>query len=317
MKKTKIKIIHFLEIFQSLNVEFNRYSVEEYLNGGRQDILEKFDIFTENIRSKTTKNKNFELFNIVNDIDKDTVVVLGFYLELFEFWGQRNKIKELIHYYSNKYPNNKIVVTWNHDVDANEVFYFINDYENIYILNFNTSIKHPRYIILPFWTINDNAVREEKKYFLNLVCSFNNTLRIKLKDSFKDIPKTLISDRIDASEYRKILSSSIFTLCPKGQGLSSYRFFECFHLNTIPILFADSVILPYENEIDYNKIAIKINEEKCSDSEHVLNVLRAVDTTEMLDNINRTKHKFTLLGVQNEINKRFYDSSNNNQYRIR
>lgn len=312
MQKLKVKIINYIDIFKNINTHFNHSSVQEYLDGGRQDILENFDIFTENIRSKSTEYKNFDLFDIVDTIDSNTVIVLGFYLELFEFFGQRIKIKEVIHYYSNKYPNNKIIATWNHDIDANTVFNFIEDYKNIYILNFNTSVKHPQYIVLPFWTINDKFIKEEKKYFLNLVCSFNNEIRLKLKNSLKNIPNSFISSNVDILEYRKILSSSFFTLCPRGHGLSSYRFFECFHLNTIPVLFADSVVLPYENEIDYNKIIVKIDESKCFDSDYIINKLNQVNCFEILDNIEKIRKRFTLLGIQTEINKIFYDSSYNN-----
>ena len=309
MDKLKVKIIHYSKIFKECEFEFNPNSVEEYLRGGRQDVLDNFDIFTENVRSLNTENKNFNLFEVSEDVDKNTVIVLGFYLELFEFWGQRSKIEKVIKYYSNKYPDNKILVTWNHDVDTKDVFHFIDSYENIYVLNFNTSIDHPRYIVLPFWTINDNQIKHSKKYLLNLVCSFNNSLRFKLKDSIINFKDVLISPRVDISEYRKILSSSIFTLCPRGVGLSSYRFFECFHLNTIPVLFADDVILPFKNEIEYDKISVRIEESKCSDPDYILKTLKDVDHLETLNNINKIRKKFTLEGIQTEINKRLYDSS--------
>ncbi len=309
MNKLKVKIIHYSKIFEDCDFHFNPTSVEEYLRGGRQDVLDNFDIFTENVRSLNTKNKNFDLFEVSEDIDKNTVIVLGFYLELFEFWGQRSKIEKVIKYYSNKYPHNKIVVTWNHDVDTKDVFNFIDAYQNVYVLNFNTSINHPRYIVLPFWTINDKQIKHSKKYLLNLVCSFNNSLRLRLKDSIRTFKNVVISERIDISEYRKILSSSIFTLCPRGIGLSSYRFFECFHLNTIPVLFADDVVLPFKNEIEYDKISVRIQESKCSDSNYIFNTLKSVDHLEMLNNIDKIRKKFTLEGIQVEINKRLYDSS--------
>ena len=126
----------------------------------------------------------------------------------------------------------------------------------------------------------------QKKYLLNLVCSFNNSLRFKLKDSIINFKDVLISQRVDISEYRKILSSSIFTLCPRGVGLSSYRFFECFHLNTIPVLFADDVILPFKNEIEYDKISVRIEESKCSDPDYILKTLKDVDHLE-----NAKQHK--------------------------
>jgi len=305
MVKNKLKthIINYKQVFNDVKITANDAHISEYLNGGRQDILDNFDIFCENVRSNDTENKNFDLFDIVDDIDSDTIVVVGFYLELLEFWGQRENIKMVCDYYCKKYINNKVIVTWNHDTNASNVFNFIDEYENLYVLNFNTDKKHDRYILLPFWTIDDRPLNENKKYLANLVCAFNNNIRRNLKTSLGDNSNILISEKIEFSEYRKTLSSSLFTLCPKGLGLSSYRFFEAFHLNTIPVLFADNVILPYENDIDYSKIIIRIPEDKASDGEFIITLLNSVNQEEMLTNIRNARLMFTLKGVQEKIYK--------------
>ena len=89
--------------------------------------------------------------------------------------------------------------------------------------------------------------------------------------------------------YKKVLSGSMFTFCPKGNGLSSYRFFESFHLNTIPILIADKVILPYEDEINYN------------DFDYILKKLNSVNYEQMILNLNKIRTRFTLSGAQEEV----------------
>jgi len=300
-KKLKTYIIHYKQVFEDVNIPEKGVKLEEYLNGGRQDILENFDIFCENVRSSKTKNKNFELFDIVDKVDSNTIIVVGLYLELLEFWGQRDYIKKVCNYYCSKYQNNKVIVTWNHDTKASQVFNFMDECKNLYVLNFNTDKKHERHILLPFWTIDDNHLIEEKKYLTNLVCEFNNQIRRNLRASLSGKPNILISERIDFDLYRKTLSESSFTLCPKGLGLSSYRFFESFHLNTIPVLFADDVVLPYEDDIDYNKIIIRIPENKSTNGEYILDLLNSVNQKEMLLNIKNTREMFTLKGVQNKI----------------
>ena len=40
MDKLKVKIIHYSKIFKECKFEFNPNSVEEYLRGGRQDVLD-------------------------------------------------------------------------------------------------------------------------------------------------------------------------------------------------------------------------------------------------------------------------------------
>jgi hypothetical protein len=151
------------------------------------------------------------------------------------------------------------------------------------------------------WTIDDDVITENKKYLANLVCSFNNDIRNKLRNCLSNRPDFLISSRISLNEYRQILSSSKFTLCPKGNGLSSYRFFECFHLNTIPVLFANSVILPYQNKLNYNDFIIRIDESKANDANYIIDRLNNADYEKLLNNMNDVRENFTLKGVQQEV----------------
>ena len=301
MSKLKVHIVNYKDVFSSVNISPNHNHIEEYLNGGRQDILENFDIFTENVRSINRKFKNFDLFELSNDITDDCVIVVGFYLELLEFWGQRNRIYDVVKYYCEKYPKNKIVVTWNHDINAAQIFNFIDDFDNLYVLNFNTSVNHKRFILLPFWTIDEDDVHEEKKYLANLVCAFNNHVRTNIQTALINNPNIFISSKVSFDEYKKILSGSKFTLCPLGLGLSSYRFFESFHLNTIPILFADNVILPYQDKLNYDEFSIRIEEYKSSDGDYIISKITSVDYDAMLEKLNSIKEFFTLKGVQEEI----------------
>jgi len=302
MNKLKFYLVNYKEILHSLDIV--ERDLEEYLNGGRQDIMDNFDIFCENVRSKPKKIKNFNLFERVDSPVDDSVIVLGLYLELLEFWGERSRIYDIIKYYCTKYPNNKIVVQWNHDLDASNVFHFINEFKNLYVLNFNTSVKHERFIILPFWSIDDDFFNEEKKYLSNLVCSFNNQIRINLKNTLMGHSDFYISERVEFDQYKKILSGSKFTFCPKGNGLSSYRFFECFHLNTIPVLFADNVVLPYEDDINYSDVIIKIEESYCNNLDYIVEKLNSVNYEKMLSNMNTIRDRFTLKGVQEEVYKK-------------
>ena len=299
MNKLKFYLVNYKEIIHNLGII--ERGLQEYLNGGREDILENFDIFCDNVRSKNRLVKKFDLFEKVDIIDDTCVIVLGLYLELLEFWEQREKIYDTINYYCNKYPNNKIVVQWNYDSDASFFLNFIDNFKNLYVLNFNTSVNHERFIILPFWTIDDELVIEEKSYLANLVCALNNNLRHILYDTLINQPNIYVSKKISFENYKKVLSGSMFTFCPKGNGLSSYRFFESFHLNTIPILIADKVILPYEDEINYNDFIIRIDELHSNDFDYILKKLNSVNYEQMILNLNKIRTRFTLSGAQEEV----------------
>jgi len=297
-------VVDFYSIIKDIKIHFVDGQIKEYLEGGRQDILENVDLFCDNVRSKNKSFKQFELFNRINSIKSDTIIVISLYLELLQYWGQHNKIKELCEYYCNKYPNNKIVVHWNHDTDAKQIFNFIDDYKNLYVLNFNTSLNHERFIVLPFWSISDKLVENSKTKFANLICTINNNLRSQLFSMLNQDPNFYVSQRVEYSEYENILSSSVFTFCPRGVGLSSYRFFESFHLNTIPVLIADDVVLPFENDLDYKNFIVKIPENKILDLNYIKSTLSQINQKEFLSKIKEVREFFTLKGAQKEIYKK-------------
>lgn len=303
MNPLSVHIIHYTKVLSDLGITYDTRSMEEYLNGGRQDILEKFDIFCDNVRSRNKKDKDFSLFNIC-DYQEGAVIVVGLYLELLEFWGKRSSIYDIAYFYCNKYPNNKVVVTWNHDVDASEVFHFIDEFPNLYVLNFNTSKEHPRFIVLPFWTIEQEDLESPKKYQANLICSMNNLLRRKLATSLMNEPGVIVASGLPLEHYRNALSQSSFTFCPRGVGLSSYRFFECFQLNTIPVLLADDVILPMKSKIDYDSMIIRMPENFSGDGRSIMETLNNIDKDKMMETMKSAKAHLSLLGVQMEIKEK-------------
>lgn len=68
-----------------------------------------------------------------------------------------------------------------------------------------------------------------------------------------------------AAEFRNHLDRSQFVVCPRGDGLSSLRFFEALAWGRIPILIADQTQLPLEEVIPYDEFVVRIPE---SDVDH-------------------------------------------------
>lgn len=63
-------------------------------------------------------------------------------------------------------------------------------------------------------------------------------------------------------EYKKVLSESIFSLCPSGSGPNSIRIWESMGYGTIPIILADTLILPKINGINWEDYFILYEESK-------------------------------------------------------
>ena len=61
-------------------------------------------------------------------------------------------------------------------------------------------------------------------------------------------------------EYCTNISDNLYTLCVRGAGNFSYRFYEALCMGRIPILIDTDTSLPFDKIIDWNNYIIKINE---------------------------------------------------------
>jgi hypothetical protein len=76
-------------------------------------------------------------------------------------------------------------------------------------------------------------------------------------------------------EYRGLLSRSRFVLCPRGDGLTSLRFFESLAFGRLPVLIADDAALPLERDIPYNEFMIRVPESQVESWEVYLDAFLA------------------------------------------
>lgn len=170
----KFKVIDFDEIYSICKNPLKMESLSEYLNGGRQDVLINPDIFCENVRSidKIISEKDFTLFERVDYINESVVIIFSIYLELFQYENKSDNILFCIDYYSKKYPKNKIVFYWNHDVDFKIYNKFVENYKNVYIINYNTSEATKNDMVIPFWSFDTTLINESKTKFCSFIGSF-------------------------------------------------------------------------------------------------------------------------------------------------
>jgi hypothetical protein len=63
-------------------------------------------------------------------------------------------------------------------------------------------------------------------------------------------------------EYCANIANNLYTLCVRGAGNFSYRFYEALCMGRIPILIDTDTSLPFEKVIDWSNYIIKIDENK-------------------------------------------------------
>lgn len=96
--------------------------------------------------------------------------------------------------------------------------------------------------------------------------------------------------------------SSKFAFAPRGYGRTSFRFFECFLLGTIPIyIWNDKLWLPFQDIIDYDKLCIVINISQINTLEEKLKNITENEYNAMWSYYKSIKHLFKLEGMTKQI----------------
>lgn len=112
--------------------------------------------------------------------------------------------------------------------------------------------------------------------FCNFVGSLTHQVR---RDMITKIPKNglgrvkyyISTDYHEITAFCNILSRSIFTMCPRGYGASSFRICEALEQGSIPIYISDRFIKPFNN--DMMEYAVLIDAEHIDDIDLILRSL--------------------------------------------
>ena len=122
--------------------------------------------------------------------------------------------------------------------------------------------------------------------------------------NFKMINSGQWTANVNASSQITFIDTTInskFALAPRGFGRSSFRFFECFLLGTIPVyVYNDENWLPFKDKINYQKLCIVLHISHIHVLENDLNQITPQKYQAMWDYYHSIKHLFELEGMTNE-----------------
>lgn len=177
-------------------------------------------------------------------------------------------------------------------------------------------------IPLIYQDVNNTLSSIQKKNFneKTILCSFIGNItanhiqpnvRMRIFDKFLTNPNfNIISSGGWTPSINKNLQelfitttlNSKFALAPRGYGRSSFRFFECLQLGTIPVyIWNDINWLPFKDVIDYTKLCISINISEIDSLESKLVDINESQYNNMLSYYDEIKYLFELDGMSNKI----------------
>jgi hypothetical protein len=141
-------------------------------------------------------------------------------------------------------------------------------------------------------------------------CEIRNSLYnlLKNKESFYFTEKTQWSPTIPQNklkEFINITQRSWFTLCPRGYGLQSFRFYEALQLGSIPIFVYDIEWFPFDDTIDWSMFSVIVHKE---DILRIPDIINKISIEQRIEMIKRGKiiyeNYFTLEKVCEQITER-------------
>lgn len=99
---------------------------------------------------------------------------------------------------------------------------------------------------------------EPRDIFCNFIGRLTHGYRRQMLQVLKGHPEYLINTNVlPIEEYCKILAKSVFTLCPRGFGQSSFRICEALQYGSIPVYVSDEFVIPHNH--DFNEYGVKIH----------------------------------------------------------
>jgi hypothetical protein len=141
----------------------------------------------------------------------------------------------------------------------------------------------------------------EKSIFCSFVGSNTHDVRNKIFEKFKDDNDFSITSKswqynvhsVDFNLFLETTKKSIFTICARGYGKQSYRFYETLQLGSIPVYIYDNdPYLPFSDEIDYNSFCVVLNIDKIDDLKGILKSKTQKQIDEMLSNGNKIYNEY-------------------------
>jgi hypothetical protein len=153
--------------------------------------------------------------------------------------------------------------------------------------------------------------KSKKDIFCSFVGSNTHRIRQKIYEKYKNIfyfdqsnwQPSISNEKLN--NFLNITTRSKFSLAPRGYGPTSFRLYEIFQLNSVPVYVSDRHYLPWSDEIVWKDICVLISENEINDIENILNNISEEKYNSMLKNINKIYSKyFTFEGVYANIIKR-------------
>jgi hypothetical protein len=116
----------------------------------------------------------------------------------------------------------------------------------------------------------------ERNVFASFLGGMTHDIRREMMNATKNNARYQVSERkTPINDYCELMSKSIFALCPRGYGESSFRICEALQYGSIPVYISDKFIIPFNH--DFNEYGIIIKQDQINDLDRILSEINLCD----------------------------------------
>jgi hypothetical protein len=166
--------------------------------------------------------------------------------------------------------------------------------EHLDIKVFSAGGNYPKGMPIPLICspiCKDNIIKN-KEILCSFVGSLTHDVRRKFIETYKNDNDFYISSKdwnygINQEQlnlFSNITSKSYFTICARGYGKQSFRFYETLQLRSIPVYVYDNEpYLPFSDIIDYNSFSIILNIKDIEKLKEIIDNISIQKRNEMIE----------------------------------
>lgn len=126
----------------------------------------------------------------------------------------------------------------------------------------------------PIPLINKSYIKQikEKNIFASFIGKIQgrHSVREIMRDSLSNKEGYVISESAGFDSFKDIMERSVFSLCPRGYGKTSFRINESLNLGSIPVYIYDEPWIPFSNLIDFNEYGVLVHVNDLSNLDNIL-----------------------------------------------
>jgi hypothetical protein len=158
---------------------------------------------------------------------------------------------------------------------------YFNANNRIYLYSFLGRIKHE---LLPETHVRNQLAYLENKPDVLINTELDGPTKKKLENNYGYAVK---------DDFELLARNSTFTLAPAGYGKWTYRFFNAILWGSIPVLFADDYMKPFNNRIPYDLFSITLPEKDILNVDKILRTITSREIKQYQENLKTNQSKFT------------------------